>query len=152
MSDSDTVAAMWWELGRHLAALRREAGLTQHGLAALVRFSRPTVSLAEIGRPSRARDFWPACDKALETGGVLAAGVDQIDMVRDAELRAAACAAQEVREARVLAALAAAERRSGVSADVTGVQACPHCGGVVTVMTTFIPGTASAQEALRQQG
>jgi transcriptional regulator with XRE-family HTH domain len=53
MSDSENVAAMGRELGRQLAALRREAGLTQHGLAARAGFSRSTVSLAEIGRQSR---------------------------------------------------------------------------------------------------
>jgi transcriptional regulator with XRE-family HTH domain len=100
MSDSGNIAAMQRELGRQLAALRREAGLTQHGLAALAGFSRTTVSLAEIGRQSQAREFWVACDKALDTGGALAAGADQIDAVRDAEQRAAASAAQEAREAR----------------------------------------------------
>jgi transcriptional regulator with XRE-family HTH domain len=152
MSDSDNVAAMQRELGRQLAALRRAAGLTQHGLAAVAGFSRSTVSLAEIGRQSQARDFWEACDKALDAGGVLTAGADQIDKVRDAEQRAAALAAQEAREARALAALTAAQLRSGVSAGVTGVQASPHCGGEVTVLTTLIPGTHPAQEALRQQG
>jgi hypothetical protein len=101
-------------------------------------FSRSTVSLAEIGRQSQARDFWEACDKALDTGGVLTAGADQIGKVRDAEQRAAALAAQEAREARALAALTAAQRHSGVSAGVTGVQACPHCGGEVTVLTTLM--------------
>jgi transcriptional regulator with XRE-family HTH domain len=152
MSDSENVVAMQRELGRQLAALRRAAGLTQHRLAAVAGFSRSTVSLAEIGRQSQARDFWEACDKALDTGGVLTAGADQIDKVRDAEQRAAALAAQEAREARALAALAAAQRHSGVSAGVTGVQACPHCGGEVTVLTTLIPETRPAQEASRQQG
>jgi transcriptional regulator with XRE-family HTH domain len=152
MSDSDSIAAMRRELGRQLVALRREAGLTQHGLAALAGFSRSTVSLAEIGRQSQAREFWQACDKALDTGGVLAAGADQIDAVRDAQQRAAASAAQEAREARALAALAAARDHSGVRAGVTSVQACPHCGGEVTVLTTLIPETGPAQEALRRQG
>jgi transcriptional regulator with XRE-family HTH domain len=151
MSDSGTVAAMQRELGRQLAALRRQAGLTQHGLAALSGFSRTTVSMAEIGRQSQAREFWEACDKALDTGGVLAAGADQIDAVRDAEQRAAACAAQEAREARALAALTAAQDHSGVRAGVTAIQACPHCGGEVTVLTTLIPESGSAQEAVRQQ-
>lgn len=152
MSEPDNVAAMQRELGRQLAALRREAGLTQQNLAALAGFSRSTVSVAEIGRQSQAREFWQACDKALDTGGALTVGADQIDTVRDAEQRAAACAAQEAREARALAALAAARRHSGVTAGVTAVQPCPHCGGEVTVLTTLIPETGPAQEALRQQG
>ena len=50
MSDSGNIAAMQRELGCQLAAQRREAGLTQHGLAALAGFSRTTVSMAEIVR------------------------------------------------------------------------------------------------------
>jgi len=148
MSDSDNIAAMQRELGRQLAALRREAGLTQQGLAALAGFSRSTVSVAEIGRQSQAREFWEACDKALDTGGVLTAGADQIDTVRDAEQRAAASAAQEARQARALAALTAAQQHGGVTARVTAVQPCPHCGHEVTVLTTLIPETA-AQAPLR---
>jgi len=142
MSDSGNVAVMQRELGRQLAALRREAGLTQQGLSALAGFSRTTTSMAEIGRHSQARQFWESCDKALNTGGVLTAGAEQIDKVRDAEQRAAASAAQEAREARALAALDAAEHVSGMTAGVTAVQACPHCGSEVTVLTTLIPGTA----------
>lgn len=151
MGDSDTFTVMQRDLGRQLAALRRGAGLTQHGLAAVVGFARSTVSLAEIGRQSQAREFWVACDRALSTGGVLAAGADQIDAVRGAGQRAAALAAQEAREARALAALAAAGERGGIRAGVTAVQACPHCGGEVTVLTTLIPEAASAREASLQQ-
>jgi transcriptional regulator with XRE-family HTH domain len=152
MSDPGSIAAMQRELGRQLAALRRAAGLTQHGLAAMAGFSRSTVSLAEIGRQSQARDFWQACDKVLDAGGALTAGADQIDTVRDAEQRAAACAAQEARQARALAALAAARHHSGVTAGVTAVQACPHCGGEVTVLTTLISDTGPAQDAPGQPG
>jgi transcriptional regulator with XRE-family HTH domain len=135
------------ELGRQLAALRRCAGLTQEGLAELTGFSRSTVSVAEIGRQSHALGFWEACDKALDTGGVLADGARQIDAVADAEQRAAASAAQEVREAQALAALTAARQCGSVTARVTAVQACPHCGGEVTVLTTLIPLT-TAQAAI----
>jgi transcriptional regulator with XRE-family HTH domain len=152
MSDSGNIAAMQRDLGRQLAALRRRAGLTQQGLAALAGFSRSVVSLAEIGRQSQAREFWQACDKALDTGGVLTDGVDQIDAVRQAEQHAAACTAQEAREARALAALAAARDHSGVTAGVTAVQACPHCGGQITILTTLIPQTTPVQAPLRQRG
>ncbi len=151
MSESESIAEMRRELGRQLAALRREAGLTQQGLAVLIGFSRPAVSLAEIGRQSPAREFWQSCDKALDTGSVLAAGVDQISAVRDAEQRAAALAAQEARQARALTALAVARQRSDVPAGVTALQACPHCGGEVAVLTTLLPDTAPQQEALRRQ-
>lgn len=139
MSDSDSIVAMVRALGRQLAALRREAGLTQEGLATRSGFSRTTISMAEIGLQSQAREFWQSCDQALEAGGVLEAGADQVEAVRDAELRAAALAAQEAREARALAALTAARQHSGVTAAVTAVQACPHCGGEVAVLTTLIP-------------
>jgi transcriptional regulator with XRE-family HTH domain len=152
MSDSGNIAAMQRDLGRQLAALRRRAGLTQQGLAALAGFSRSVVSLAEIGRQSQAREFWQACDKALDTGGVLTDGVDQIDAVRQAEQHAAARTAQEAREARALAALAVARDHSGVTAGVTAVQACPHCGGQITILTTLIPQTTPVQAPLRQRG
>lgn len=148
---SENIVAMQRELGHQLAALRREAGLTQEALAALAGFSRSAVSLAEIGRQNQAREFWQACDKALDTDGVLADGADQISVVRDAEQRAAALAAQEARQARALAALAAARQLSGVAAAVTAVQACPHCGGEVTVLTTLIPDTEPPKETRRQQ-
>jgi transcriptional regulator with XRE-family HTH domain len=135
------------ELGRQLAALRRQAGLTQHGLAALAGFSRTTVSMAELGRGYQARQFWEACDKALDTGGALTAGADQLEAVRIAGRRAVACAAQEAREAR---ALAAGDEHARLRASVAAVQACPHCGGQVTVLTTLIGEITPAQEAVRQ--
>ena len=152
MSHSEAVAVMQRELGRQLAALRQGAGLTQQGLAARTGFSRTTLSLAEIGRQSPAGQFWVACDMALRTSGVLATGFAQIEAAREAGHRAAARAAQEAREARALAALATAERHSGVPARVSGLQACPHCAGEVTVLTTLIPEPASAREASRQHG
>jgi transcriptional regulator with XRE-family HTH domain len=143
MTDSDSIGGMLRDLGLQLAALRRQAGLTQHALAGLAGFSRSAVSLAEIGRQSQAREFWQACDKALDSGGVLAAGADQVNAVREAEQRAAALAAQEARQARALAALDAARQRSGVTARITAVQPCPHCGAQVAVLTTFIAQTAT---------
>jgi transcriptional regulator with XRE-family HTH domain len=147
----ENIAAMQKDLGRQLAALRREAGLTQHGLAGAAGFSRSAVSLAEIGRQQQSREFWEACDKALGTGGVLAGGADQIARVREAEQRAAALAAQEARQARAVAALAVARQRDGLEAGVTAVQPCPHCGGEVTVLTTLIPDAAVPPGAASQQ-
>jgi DNA-binding XRE family transcriptional regulator len=136
------LAGMHRDLGRQLAALRRRARLTQFGLAALIGFSRSAVSLAEIGRQCQAREFWEACDKALDTGGVLAAAVDQIDALRSDLVRAAALAAQEAREARAVAAMATAAAPH-LNAGVAGVQACPHCGGEVTVLATLVPTDGS---------
>jgi DNA-binding XRE family transcriptional regulator len=121
VGELQNVAALHKELGRQLAALRREAGLTQQGLPALAGFSRSAVSLAEIGRQCQVREFWQACDKALDTGGVLAGGADQIGTVREAEERAAALAAHEARQAQALAALEAARQRSGVQSGVTAI-------------------------------
>jgi transcriptional regulator with XRE-family HTH domain len=147
MSHSEALAAMLRDLGRQLAALRRGAGLTQQDLAALTGFSRTTVSLAEIGRQSPAREFWAACDVALSTGGLLTTGFDQIEAARAAGQRAAARAAQEAREARALAEFEAAQRSSGASAGVTGIQGCPHCGQLVVVITTLVPEDASPTAA-----
>jgi transcriptional regulator with XRE-family HTH domain len=144
--DSDAFAVMQQELGRQLAALRRGAGLTQQSLGTLMGFSRSTVSVAEIGRQPHARAFWAACDKALDTSGVLTAGFDQIKSVREARERAAACAAQEAREARALATLTSAQHRDGLASGVTAVQPCPHCGCRVAVLTTLVsqpPGPAT---------
>jgi transcriptional regulator with XRE-family HTH domain len=149
--DAGSIASMQRELGRQLAALRRRAGLTQEALAALAGFSRSTVSVAEIGRQAHAREFWQSCDEALDTGGMLVAGIDQIDAVRDAEQQAAASAAQEARQARALTALATARQRDGVPAGVTAIQACPHCGNHIAVLTTLIPEAAS-QAAPRHLG
>jgi transcriptional regulator with XRE-family HTH domain len=145
VSEAGSMGAMWRDLGRQLAALRREAALTQHALGTVTGFSRSTVSLAEIGRAAQTRQFWQVCDKALATGGVLAAGADQIGAVRDAQQHAAACAAQEAREARALAAFAAARSQRGISAAVSAVQSCPNCGCEVTILTTLIPGNAAAR-------
>lgn len=138
MRQSDTVLVLLRELGQQLAALRREAGLTQEDLGALTTFSRSTVSVAEIGHQPQSRPFWAACDKALDTGGVLAAGCDQIHAVCQAEERATARAAQQAREARALAAFTAAQHHDGVAAGVTAVQPCPQCGCQVAVLTTLI--------------
>jgi hypothetical protein len=45
-----------------------------------------------------------------------------------------------------VAALEAARQRSGVQAGVTVIQACPHCGSEVIVLTTLIAGTALFQK------
>jgi transcriptional regulator with XRE-family HTH domain len=151
MSDSPNVTAMRKELGRQLAALRRQAGLTQQALADQIAFSRPTVSIAEIGRQPHARQFWSCCDTALATGGTLARGHDQVIAVRDAEQRAAARAAQEAREARALAAFTAARDHHAITAGIAAIQPCPACGCQVTIMTTLIPGAPPAPGPLARQ-
>ena len=143
MSSAESIEGLRRELGRQLAALRRQAGLTQADLAGRAGFSRSTVSVAEIGRQAHAREFWAACDKALGTGRVLTDGFTQIEAVRGTQQRAAARAAQEAREAQALAALAEARQRGRIDAAVTAVQACPRCGQDVIVLTTLIPPPAA---------
>jgi len=133
---------MWRDLGHQLAALRREAGLTQQALSTLTKFSRSTISTAEIGSQAQSIEFWHACDTALGTGGVLTAGAKQIGTARKAEQHAAACAAQEAREARALATFAAARDQRAMSTGVSAVQPCPNCGCEVTVLTTLVAGPA----------
>jgi transcriptional regulator with XRE-family HTH domain len=139
VSEPHTAAVMARELGQQLAALRHAAGLTQHQLAALITFSRTTVSLAEIGRESHTRQFWAACDTALGTRGALAAGFDQITTVRKSQQQATARAAQQAREAHALAALTAAQHHRDIATRVTTIQRCPQCQHPVTVLTTLIP-------------
>jgi DNA-binding XRE family transcriptional regulator len=139
----ELVAQMFRDLGRQLAALRHQARLTQHGLAALIGYSRSAVSLAEIGRDCQAPEFWQACDKALDTGGALAAARDRIEQIRSDLDRAAAIAAQKAREARALAAMAMAAAPR-LNAGVAAVQPCPHCGNQVTVLATLIPAEPPA--------
>jgi transcriptional regulator with XRE-family HTH domain len=139
--DAAGLEEMWRELGRQLAALRRAAGLTQEALGALTSYSRPTISVAEIGRSAQSQEFWQSCDRALRTGGVLAAGAAQIGAARNAAQHAAARAAQEAREARALAAFTAAREQRDVTAGISAVQPCPNCGCQITVLTTLIPGT-----------
>jgi transcriptional regulator with XRE-family HTH domain len=129
------------ELGRQLAALRREARLTQEELASQAGFSRSAISVAEIGGKGPAREFWVAVDRALATRDVLTAGYTQIIAVHKAQQRAAAQAAQRAREAQALAALADASEHDDIRSTAS-IQACPHCGQDVAVLITLVPPPA----------
>ncbi|BBH66467.1 hypothetical protein ACTI_31520 [Actinoplanes sp. OR16] len=88
--------AGWCRLGRLLAVRRLERGLTQHGLAALMPWSRSTIANMEIGRgPIRSDDFWRRCDELLGTGEELSSAVQWL---RAREVRAAAARAAAVTE------------------------------------------------------
>ncbi|MEU8388842.1 helix-turn-helix transcriptional regulator [Micromonospora sp. NPDC048843] len=73
MGDSDEISAARRALGRRLAHLRKAAGLTQHGLAPLVRYARSSIASIETGRQHPDRRFWNRCDTILRTGGALTA-------------------------------------------------------------------------------
>jgi DNA-binding XRE family transcriptional regulator len=95
VADLDAVAEAWSALGRQLAASRRAAGLSQEQLAPLADFSRSTIANAETGRQRVTRRFWERCDTALETGGALARGHDQVaEAQRGAHLQSAVVARQ----------------------------------------------------------
>ncbi len=89
----DAEKAAWIDLGQQLAASRRAAGFSQHGLADLAEYSRSTIANAETGRQRVPRQFWQRCDQALGTGTALARGYDDITaasrrrFVRDAACR-----------------------------------------------------------------
>jgi transcriptional regulator with XRE-family HTH domain len=71
-------------LGRRLAALRREAGYTQAGLARLTAYTRSSIAGAETGRQRVPRAFWAGADAALSAGGELLGAYDQIRAAEDA--------------------------------------------------------------------
>ncbi|MDG4760449.1 helix-turn-helix transcriptional regulator [Micromonospora sp. WMMD710] len=78
MGDSDEISAARRALGRRLAHLRKAAGLTQHGLAPLVRYARSSIASIETGRQHPDRTFWNRCDTILQTGGALTTEHDRI--------------------------------------------------------------------------
>lgn len=65
------LAAATRALSRGLAARRRDRGLTQPGLAALLDVSVTTIGHAETGRLWQSRQFWQHVDAALGAGGEL---------------------------------------------------------------------------------
>ncbi|MEV1013257.1 helix-turn-helix transcriptional regulator [Micromonospora sp. NPDC049801] len=65
-------------LGRHLAQLRKQANLTQQGLARLVQYGRSSVANTETGRQYPEREFWARCDTALHTNGTLTQEYDRL--------------------------------------------------------------------------
>lgn len=78
------VAEVRKDLGRHLAAWRAIAGMTQVELAKLICYSRSQIGNVEIGRESTTRRFWQSADTAVGAAGALLAAFDQVDaLVRD---------------------------------------------------------------------
>ncbi|MER7416477.1 helix-turn-helix transcriptional regulator [Micromonospora peucetia] len=81
---SQRVADVRRDLGRHLAAWRAAAGLTQMQLAKTICYSRSSVANAEIGRDTSIRRFWQDADRAVDAQGALLAAFDQVAaLVRD---------------------------------------------------------------------
>ncbi|UNO41756.1 helix-turn-helix transcriptional regulator [Streptomyces sp. MST-110588] len=64
-------------IGAQVALFRKNAGLTQQGLAELAGSSEETIASIEQGRRPLLPDFAEHLDKLLNTGGALAVGVEQ---------------------------------------------------------------------------
>ncbi len=74
-------------LGTRLARLRSAGGYTQETFATLTFYGRSSIANIETGRQAAPRDFWVACDKILQTGGLLATEHDRLaSMRRDHQL------------------------------------------------------------------
>lgn len=77
------------EIGRLLAALRKEAGFTQVELSRAIGFQRSTVAGAESGKGAGVA-FWEQCDRVLKTKGRLVAEFQKVEQLRRQHQAAAA--------------------------------------------------------------
>ena len=85
MSESEPVRALRRQLGRRLAAARKEAGYAQREFARRINYARSTLSTVESGVQRAGLAFWEACDDALGTGGEFELGYDRIRTQQAAE-------------------------------------------------------------------
>ena len=128
------------DLGRRLAAARQAAGLTQRQLAEAVRYSRSTVSNAEIGHPDVARLFWTRCDRVLHAGQVFTPAFDQLKAAEQVAARPPGDRAQAFRQARQavnsagLAAALTGYRDLGWPAEAAGERADLLTGDVIDAL------------------
>jgi hypothetical protein len=106
------------------------------------------VLLRELGQQLAAlrRETWLTQENL---GGLAGFSRSTVSLAEIGRQRAAACAAQEARETRALAALTAARHRAdATAAGVTAAQPCPHCGCRVAVLTTLIQQPPSSAETM----
>jgi transcriptional regulator with XRE-family HTH domain len=128
------------DLGRRLAAARQAAGLTQRQLAEAVRYSRSTVSNAEIGHPDVARLFWTRCDRVLHAGQAFTPAFDQLKAAERMAARPPGDRAQAFRQARQavssagLAAALTGYRDLGWPAEAAGERADLLTGDVIDAL------------------
>lgn len=78
MSESEATRTLRRELGRQLAAARKEASYAQREFARRIHYARSTLSTVESGVQHAGRAFWEACDSVLGTGGLFVQGYDRI--------------------------------------------------------------------------
>jgi transcriptional regulator with XRE-family HTH domain len=97
----DEFAPFQQTLADLLAALRREAGLTQQQLADRLGYARATVAGAETGQRSPGKAFWVSCDDLLAPAGQLRAAYAQLTAARKDRAERAARQSEAEREARV---------------------------------------------------
>jgi transcriptional regulator with XRE-family HTH domain len=89
MSDSESVRSLRRELGRQLAAARKDSGFAQREFARRINYARSTLSTVESGVQRAGKAFWEACDHTLKTGGTFARSHDRIQERMTAEKRQA---------------------------------------------------------------
>lgn len=65
-------------LGRRLAVLRGQAGLTQSEIAQALHYDRTSVAHIETGRQGAPRTFWERVDRLLGANGALVAAYDEL--------------------------------------------------------------------------
>jgi transcriptional regulator with XRE-family HTH domain len=121
-------------LGRRLASLRRNAGLSQHAVGARIGYSRSAVARAEAtGLGSR--DFYRIAGLLVGTGDELARACDSASALTAAERAYAARQARQARLASQEAAVTAGWLGEEPEAAQTVMQAaCPSCGMQLAVM------------------
>ena len=78
MIDPQAITVAQRALGRQLARLRKAAGLRQADLAALILTSRSGVANVETGHNRGSLDFWTRADRALQAGGELVRGYEEV--------------------------------------------------------------------------
>jgi hypothetical protein len=117
-------------LGRRLASLRQQAGLTQVLAGARIGYSRSAVARAEATGVC-SRDFCGLADRLYEAGDELALAHDQITaLATAARSQAAQHARRNHHPGSAAAALAADNDVSFSAVEAT----CPHCGKPVAVL------------------
>lgn len=121
-------------LGRRLASLRRNAGLSQHALGERIGYSRSAVARAEAtGLGSR--DFYRLAGLLLGAGDKLARACDSAAALTTAERAYAARQATEARLASQGPGVIAGWLGEEPEASQTVIEAtCPSCGKHLAVM------------------
>jgi transcriptional regulator with XRE-family HTH domain len=131
-------------LGRMLAGLRQDAGLSQRQLARLVGFSHTAVAHSEKGRRAVAEAFWTLTDTTLGAGGALAALYDRVRARELAAHENERRQRQAAREERAALRLSAGQTESAgrqVASGLVTEAICPHCRREFELVPRLSAGT-----------